>query len=42
MKNDDGVFGLEAEADHGADGQPPAGIFGFQQANSEVGDQHPP
>ena len=41
-EKDDGVLGEQSEADGGADGQPPAGILRFEQANGEVGDQHPP
>ena len=39
---DDGVLGQQAQADNGADGQPPARILRLQQANREVRDQHPP
>ncbi len=39
---DDGVLGFEPEADSGADGEPPAGIFRLEEADDEVGDEHPP
>jgi hypothetical protein len=41
-EKDDGVLGEQAQADGGADGQPPARILVTEQANGEVRDQHPP
>ena len=38
----DGVFGFEAEAERSADGEPPARIFGLEEADDEVSDEHPP
>ena len=38
----DGVFGFEAETQHSADGDPPAGVAGFEEADNEVGGENPP
>ncbi len=41
MEND-GVFGEKAHADDRTDGEPPARIFGFEKADGEPSDEHPP
>jgi len=38
----DGVLGHEAEAGEDAYGEPPAWVFGFEQAEDAVGDEEPP
>ena len=41
-EEDDGIFCEQAEAESGADGEPPARVFGFEEANGEVSGEHPP
>ena len=41
-KEDDGVFGFEPETERSADGEPPARVLRLEQADDEVGGEHPP
>ena len=41
-KEDYGVFGDEGDADAGTDRDPPARVFGFEQADSEPAGEDPP